>query len=348
MTTDPLSGRMGSFERGALTPEYYHNVPEPVVEVRRENPDYVLEDVNPAFKATVPSGEHSRGRSINDVRWFDRSVERSLLEQARQGDHATRTVRRQTAEGYRTFQIYAIPVEENGTCDRVLLHYRDCTEASLQQQQLSVYDRVLRHNLRNSLNAVIGYAEHICESGADDDVVEAAEQITGAASDLLELGDLAATFRTLPAREETMDLQSSLSYIADIVDTRTPMTIDLKQPETTTELEQRVVIAIRLLCLHVAETADEPARLRMRAGRAEGWITISLVCEGVDLIQGQLRALAGDEETPLNHPAGLDMWVVQWIIASANGHIDVDSSQADRTDITIAIPEREPAHGGGW
>lgn len=71
-----------------------------------------------------------------------------------------------------------------------LLLLRDVTERHAYEQRLAVANRVLRHNLRNEMNVILGWAEQIAATGSDEHA-RAAHHITSTAEELVELSDKA-------------------------------------------------------------------------------------------------------------------------------------------------------------
>jgi len=71
---------------------------------------------------------------------------------------------------------------------------RDITDRTQRQQMIDVLDRVLRHNLRNEMNVVMGEAEGIARD-AEGRLAAAAERIQERARSLLSVSDTARTVR---------------------------------------------------------------------------------------------------------------------------------------------------------
>ena len=84
--------------------------------------------------------------------------------------------------------------------DEVVCVVRDVTDRHQRQQLIDVLDRVLRHNLRNDMNVVLGEAGAIGRAG-DGDAARAAGRIRERARNLLEISDTARAVREVVASD---------------------------------------------------------------------------------------------------------------------------------------------------
>jgi signal transduction histidine kinase len=116
--------------------------------------------------------------------------------------------------------------------DGEVTHYlgfqRDVTDLVSHEQRLTVLDRVLRHNIRNRLNVVLGYAdraERAIESTAstgDPLVIDADElrtdtdRIREAATDILDLSDSARRFREDVGADGADDPVDAATVVVDV------------------------------------------------------------------------------------------------------------------------------------
>lgn len=121
---------------------------------------------NRAFKSTFAGGSFGTYISAAGVIPPD-AIEHGLLDGLNSQESASRRVRRETAGGWRRNRVQAIPTREG-----VYLRYVDVTRATCRSQQLDVFHRVLRHDLRNKLNIILG-----ASAGAGEPLTEAVEEL---------------------------------------------------------------------------------------------------------------------------------------------------------------------------
>ncbi|MGM0605381.1 MAG: histidine kinase N-terminal 7TM domain-containing protein, partial [Halobacteriota archaeon] len=113
-------------------------------------------------------------------RWF-----RSVVETG--GDSKARFRLRQESGLWRTYECVALNRLETPEIEGVVISARDVTETHRYERKLKVMNRVLRHDLRNDMNVVLGHAELLSE--ADSAAKLHAEPIRRKAESLVTLGE---------------------------------------------------------------------------------------------------------------------------------------------------------------
>ena len=205
-------------------------------------------DVNPAAGRLV-AADDPVGESLADCLPVDPTIGRTVV-----------TV------GDRTLEAEVVPVAEGG--GRVVT-LRDVSERERRRERVEVLNRVLRHNLRNDLNVVRGYASRIAASGRHGD-----SRADGGSSDGASAGDASAAdaspvddespagdVDTTRAAERIVDRAEALLTVADHARTleevidgggRTREAVDLRQvvaravTETVESDDRSVAVAVDL------------------------------------------------------------------------------------------------------
>ncbi|MFB6219072.1 MAG: PAS domain S-box protein, partial [Halobacteriaceae archaeon] len=118
-----------------------------------------------------------------------------------------------------------IPAEISGATiefrgrDCLLAVVRDISERRRRERRLSVLDRVLRHNLRNDMNLVMGNAEMLEESVADPELAGMATTIRETASDLMAMSDdLRRVQSTIDRDDDATPRPDATDLVADTVE----------------------------------------------------------------------------------------------------------------------------------
>nr|WP_197052343.1 PAS domain S-box protein [Halobellus rufus] len=92
-------------------------------------------------------------------------------------------------KGRRSFVTTRYPhYDEEGVVDGTVAICRDVTEQAEREHQLRVLDRILRHNLYNKMNLILGHAE-LLEGQVGADARRSVEKITETGNDLVDLAD---------------------------------------------------------------------------------------------------------------------------------------------------------------
>jgi PAS domain S-box-containing protein len=197
---------------------------------------------------------------------------------------------------------------------------RDVTGRENQDQRLQVLNRVLRHNVRNSLNIVLGRARRLADRhGNSEDV----ESIVDAAEDVLETSEKARLVeRSFEERDgEQRPLESLVEEEVDRARSEYPETTFDVTIDCEAEVDAHVRFALRELLQNAAQhnDADDP-RVRVT-------VHPDLRCHvsdnGSGIPEHEQQALEGNQETQLEHASGIGLWLVYWLVNRQDGAVDI-------------------------
>jgi len=275
----------------------------------------------------------------------------ALIREFETGDRnrASTEVQLEAADGTRRqYDVNMAAIREDGTLEATVVTAHDVTELREHQRQLSVLDRVLRHNVRNKMSIVLGHTDAIIET-ADPGVAERATAIEDAATELLELSDSARAFESVLAddarRTVTVEVTETVEDVvrelrlehpdAEIRPSL-PGSVRAHGHETfelaLTELVENAVVhsdcAAPTVDVSVTERADA--------------VEIAVADDGPGLGDTDRRALLRGAETPLEHTQGLGLWLVRWTVEIADGDIDIAENDPRGTVVTVTLPPAEP------
>jgi PAS domain S-box-containing protein len=131
------------------------------------DPEGVIEYVNPAFEAATG---YDRAEAIGQTprllksgkqsEAFYRELWETILD-GRQWE-AELTNRRKSGEIYYVKHTIA-PITDDGEITNFVAVQSDITDRKLREKRLSELNRILRHNLRNTLTAILGYGEVLAD-----------------------------------------------------------------------------------------------------------------------------------------------------------------------------------------
>ncbi|MEZ3144575.1 ATP-binding protein [Halobaculum sp. MBLA0143] len=268
---------------------------------------------------------------------------------------ATDSVELITDEGRRQFAPRVSQLHDHR--DRVrgtIVVLADITDQKLREQRLAVLNRVVRHNLRNELSVVRGFAQEIGNEGVSNDL--AADRIVEASDNLITLGERAREAAQLfdhdPETRE-VDLGSFVSEIAaDLHEEAASLTVETNVPpdarvETDPELLYRSLS-------HLAQNAvvhndtDDPRVV----------VTVTTDCEGAYPVEVTVRdngpgipthewtAIEEGEETPLEHGSGLGLWAVRWAVTRLGGELQYEQNEPRGSVVRLRLPVADDTQSG--
>ncbi|WP_135822321.1 ATP-binding protein [Halostella litorea] len=247
----------------------------------------------------------------------------------------TDTVELATAVGNRRFdpQVTAF-TDQHGRQLGSLLSLRDVTERELRKQRLEVLNRVLRHNLRNRVDAIKGNAEAIEAESSDGyaaEIRESADELATLSAKAREIDQLVSR----PTRYSEADLSAVVRELAAATgDDRVIVDVPERAP-LVTDWE-----ALRLAVRSAVENAVEHAAESVTATveRSDSGYVITVADDGPGIPDSELDSLDAETETPLQHGTGLGLWLLKWSVRKLNGTLSFDTSGG--TTVRLTVPDR--------
>ena len=245
----------------------------------------------------------------------------------------------------RAVPIYAADVDpDSRTADDIVgaqVMVRDASDRRQREGLISVINRVLRHNVRNKLTVINGYAE-LLAADLDGDAASKATQIVEAADRLLDLSESARRIeanRELSPELETVDLAPILRESLDQLETRYPSaSVTAEMPETAVATTlPRIETALWELLENAAIHGGDAPTISLSVTETDDRLRITIRDDGPGLPEDERRVLATGDEDPLVHGQGLGLWLTYWIITSLNGEISVPKTTAGTT-VEILLP----------
>lgn len=324
------------------------------------DPEGTIEYVNPAFERTTGyTAEEAIGENPRLLKSEKQNEAffAELWETITAGEiwEAELTNRRKSGELYQVRQKIVPVTDSDGEIAQFVAIEEDITDEQFIEQVLHVMDRVLRHNVRNSVTAIDGYATML-EQGLDSEEHRAAVQtIRDHAEKLGKLSDETRNIRELIHRRNA---QHSLSVetIDGFVKNRREL-----HPEAVFELtmdvdQDTIVQNGSLLQLAIDEALenavihndqDEPnVEITVEEIESKAELCIEIEDNGPGIPDEEWDVIQAGKETQLEHCTGLGLWLIYWTVTALGGTMDRESNEPRGTILRYSIPltpdERAP------
>lgn len=206
--------------------------------------------------------------------------------------------------------------------------------------------RVLRHNIRNSLTIVRGYAQEL-EKQVDSG--EHLEIVLREVDDLLGLSEQARQLEQILTKDDQPDQENIVQVVEKIAEdagnTHPEATISVDGPdEVEAPIRPTFETAIEEVLENAIQHSGESPTIYIEIERVENSIEIRIQDNGPGLPEMEQTALETEDQTPLTHGIGLGLWMVNWIISRHNGNVEATVTD-DGTTVTTTLPE-VPETGG--
>lgn len=254
-------------------------------------------------------------------------------------------------KGQRSFVTTRYPhYGENGTINGTVAICRDITDRAEREHQLRVLDRVLRHDLYNKMNLILGHAE-LLENRSSGDARRSAEQIRAAGADLVELADKERRIVDLLTDEPVHKRHSLRSVLDDVVDAldadypdRT-VTVECQKPfivSAVPEIRDAITELVENAFVHAGDDAD----VTVHVGREDDRMVVTVSDTGPGIPEMEQQAAQGPGDiTPLFHGSGLGLQFVYYVAKRSDGSLRFGSTDSDGAVVSLSLPTPDPADG---
>jgi PAS domain S-box-containing protein len=237
--------------------------------------------------------------------------------------------------------------DETGAVTHFLGFQFDVTDRKRTDQLIRLLNRVLRHNLRNDMNAIIGFSELIQEAG-DDEAAAHARRIQENAATLVDLSEQARALERQANRERDphrLDLGAVLDDVVDAARDRFPgATLELR---VETDREACVGPEIEQAVTELVENALEhnpggTPWASLEAVDDGDWIELTVADDGPGIDEMEAAVVSKGRETALEHGSGLGLWLVNWIVTRYGGSFQIEATGEEGSVATLRLPAIGP------
>ena len=325
----------------------FDNLPDAVVESKLDDDDRpVVRTVNDAFTEVFGyDAEEVVGDSINEhvLPEGEHEAGRELDRRTAAGERPRCEVRRRTANGLREFLLRGIPYETGDGTIRSFGIYTDITARKQRERRLEVLNRVLRHNIRNDVNVILGHAEVLADRVEDDDFATRAAELREKAAELTALSDRARSLDRTMRRGSPRDSIVGLATLVDDVVAGydreySALTVETAVADVRVVGDGRLALAVEELLDNVVEHAGAGSTVRVESERAGEDIRLRVADDGPGIPDHERSAVGGSTEiTQLEHGSGLGLWVVRWVCESCGGRLRFEESDLGGAAVVLSL-----------
>jgi len=328
------------------------HIGDAVVEFELVEREPIVRDVNQAFVEVFGyDSAEVVGASLNEFivpEWLSGEA-RELDSRTAAGEVNYRRVQRETADGLREFLYRGVPSGGAGGRTDGFAIYTDLTELTRTERRMQVLNRVLRHNLRNTVNSITGNATLLLdqlEGGSDGATLT--EMIESSARDLEKLVEEATAIqRTLNAdvpENHTVDCVPLIrNAIGTFREAYPGARIEMELPErTVVRATERLQVAVEALVenaiLH--NPADEPTvDVRIEAVGDGDWVDVVVADDAPAIPRAEREVITGEADiTPTQHGSGLGLWLVKWTVENSGGEVAFGTSDLGGNAVRLRLP----------
>jgi PAS domain S-box-containing protein len=330
--------------------ELFEEAPVMFALTRDEGGDLVVEDCNREFAETLGyDREEIRGRALVDFYTEEarRALEQGGYDRAMAGEFGTAERILQTREGTEISTLLrATPRRDRrGHVVGTNALFVDVTELKRRNQQLTVLNRILRHNIRNDLTAIDGYLEMAMEA-TDGEARDRLADIAERTRSLLSTTEVADRVRrSLDQTEVTrQDVGEAVEVLVEQAREEFPgASIDADAQSVPVHATAAIDYALWELIENACEHGGSAPHVDIDVYRNGEKATVTVADDGPGIPEQERRILRRGEETQLDHGSGLGLWLVHWVLETSGGSLEFDCE--DGTEVLVSLPVAEAESG---
>lgn len=218
-----------------------------------------------------------------------------------------------------------------------------------QREELQVLHRVMRHNLRNDLNVIMGYVDLIKAQPDSPTKDQWCEKILDGVSGLMKYTEKAQQIEDISDPDNPRHARFDLAETIPTVLRDNPHisgAVNLSQdiPDSApVEANHMLDRAIEELVTNAIQhnDAEQPA-VSITVDQQRGPIgETQLLIEdnGPGIHRDTLNVLEESREDPLLHMDGLGLWMVYWTVMASNGRLNIEVGKDRGTRVELTLPK---------
>ena len=233
------------------------------------------------------------------------------------------------------------------TC--VIAEIREITEYKARERRLRLLNRVVRHNLRNETNVLLGYADRLKQAVEAKTLEEEVETILEIAT---EIGALSDSIRQLEQIATPDATQRSLTNIGELVhEVVAEAQSEYTAAEITFDTHDDVWVnadtGLRYAIRHAIENAVEhndrdvpTVEVAVSIDSPTGQAAIAVSDDGPAIPDIEIDVLKEDvAASSTYHGSGVGLWVMQWCVDSLGGELVFEENSPRGNVVRFLLPQ---------
>lgn len=211
-------------------------------------------------------------------------------------------------------------------------------------EQLQVFHRVLRHNIRNDLTVIKGNIGFVEEQVSDETHQSSLETARQTAEEIVTVSEKMRIIDKVELSPSSTDAEVNLVELTrdeldSIQETYPEVDISFDAPESAhIHAEPSLRYAIyELLDNAVKHNPNPPERCKVEVMISQDGDRVSLAIEdnGSGIDQEELVPLEAKEETDLTHMSGVGLWLTTWLTEYFDGSLNFEASEGEGTTANL-------------
>lgn len=281
--------------------------------------------------------------------WFQGNEEtrervKSSVRRAADGEFVRHQLEIRGSDGTEIVDFSIRPItDEHGEVTLLVPEARVITELLEHQRRVDVYNRVMRHNLRNKLTVIDGMAGEIERSTDDDRLATLADTVRSASNRIDDIVEQIREFDHLRQQErvtECVDVAELLDGLADGHATDSTTVRTDADPDVTVRTNRALLeLVLSQLLENAVEHGGPTVRLAATRTARDDGVELAVHDDGSGIPPGEFDSLYGRTASQVEHTTGIGLLISKWGTDELDGDIEFESDEGTGTTVTLRIPD---------
>lgn len=305
-----------------------------------------IEYTNPAFeKLTEYSKKELRGNNISIFEPNDSDY--NIYDDLNENNIWTEELinKKKNGELYHIKQTVTPIKNENNIITNYIIIQEDLTQSKLNEQVLGVLNRVLRHNLRSSINVIEGYADMLTVDSDSDQQKIAIQKIQNRTKSMNEISNKMTNVRNLirdyekPQPLKVEHLRDTVLPYQDMSDVE--LSLDIKY-DGNQKIKYGNIFQIAFdeaINYSIIDNEKDISQVDITITRgSKDTLSIEIKDNKSRISDLEWSVIKSGNETPLEHTSGIGLWIIYWAVTAMGGSIELTDNELSGNTFKINIP----------
>ncbi|EMA68176.1 PAS/PAC sensor signal transduction histidine kinase [Halorubrum aidingense JCM 13560] len=231
----------------------------------------------------------------------------------------------------------------------VISEVHDVTEYRARERRLRLLSRIIRHNLRNKTNVLMGYADRVRQAVEDEALEREIETILDITTEVGGLSDSVKQIEEIAEPSATERSPTDLravgrSLVGEARETYPNATFSVTAPRAAWVIADKGIhYAIEHAIRNAVEHNDRETpsvTVSVENGGEEGHGVVRIADNGPPIPETEIEVLRADVETSSTfHGTGVGLWVIQWCVESLGGELTFEENHPRGNVVCISLPK---------
>lgn len=223
-------------------------------------------------------------------------------------------------------------------------------ELAVERERLEVLNRVVRHDIRNDMNVILGWLEPL-QAHVDAEGHDAVDRVQSAAEHVVELTSVARDYVEIVVGESEPEV-SDVSVPAILRnETRTSQeaypsatfTIASDLPEVTVRANEMLGSVFRNVLNNAVQHNDtEHPTVEVSMEETDDYVVVSIADNGPGIPDDEKAVVFGKGERDMESPGtGIGMYLVNTLVAEFGGEVWIEDNDPRGAIVNIRLPRSD-------